>query len=59
MTGRVLASDLTRDWYHAHGPWRRETNGGPVTAEILTTHVGSLPRSAEVTGLLFAAERGE
>jgi 5-methyltetrahydropteroyltriglutamate--homocysteine methyltransferase len=30
-----------------------------VTAEILTTHVGSLPRSAQVTDLLFAAERGE
>ena len=30
-----------------------------MTAEILTTHVGSLPRSAEVTDLLFAAERGE
>jgi 5-methyltetrahydropteroyltriglutamate--homocysteine methyltransferase len=30
-----------------------------VTAEIRTTHVGSLPRSAEVTDLLFAAERGE
>jgi 5-methyltetrahydropteroyltriglutamate--homocysteine methyltransferase len=30
-----------------------------VTAEIKTTHVGSLPRSAEVTDLLFAAERGE
>ena len=26
---------------------------------ILTTHVGSLPRGAEVTELLFAAERGE
>jgi 5-methyltetrahydropteroyltriglutamate--homocysteine methyltransferase len=26
---------------------------------ILTTHVGSLPRNAEVTELLFAAERGE
>ena len=26
---------------------------------IATTHVGSLPRSAEVTELLFAAERGE
>lgn len=26
---------------------------------ILTTHVGSLPRSAEVTELLFACERGE
>ena len=30
-----------------------------MTAEILTTHVGSLPRSAEVADLLFAAERGE
>ncbi len=30
-----------------------------MTAEIRTTHVGSLPRSAEVTDLLFAAERGE
>lgn len=27
--------------------------------DILTTHVGSLPRSAELAGLLFAAERGE
>ena len=27
--------------------------------EIKTTHVGSLPRSAEVTEVLFAAERGE
>ena len=26
---------------------------------IKTTHVGSLPRSAEVTELIFAAERGE
>jgi 5-methyltetrahydropteroyltriglutamate--homocysteine methyltransferase len=26
---------------------------------ILTTHVGSLPRSAEVTDLIFAQERGE
>lgn len=26
---------------------------------ILTTHVGSLPRGAELTDLLFAAERGE
>ena len=26
---------------------------------ILTTHVGSLPRGAELTELLFAAERGE
>ena len=26
---------------------------------IATTHVGSLPRSAAVTDLLFAAERGE
>lgn len=26
---------------------------------ILTTHVGSLPRSAEVTELIFAAERGD
>ena len=30
-----------------------------MRAEIRTTHVGSLPRSAEVTDLLFAAERGE
>ncbi len=30
-----------------------------MTAEIQTTHVGSLPRSAEVADLLFAAERGE
>ena len=30
-----------------------------MTAEIRTTHVGSLPRSAEVADLLFAAERGE
>jgi 5-methyltetrahydropteroyltriglutamate--homocysteine methyltransferase len=28
-------------------------------SRILTTHVGSLPRSAEVTELIFAAERGE
>ncbi len=28
-------------------------------ATIQTTHVGSLPRSAEVTELIFAAERGE
>ncbi len=28
-------------------------------ARIQTTHVGSLPRSAEVTDLVFAAERGE
>src|SRR5918994_1839638 len=28
-------------------------------ARILTTHVGSLPRSAEVTDLVFARERGE
>ena len=26
---------------------------------IRTTHVGSLPRSAEVSDLIFAAERGE
>ena len=26
---------------------------------IATTHVGSLPRSAEVTDLIFAKERGE
>jgi len=26
---------------------------------ILTTHVGSLPRNAAVTDLIFAAERGE
>ena len=30
-----------------------------MTLEIKTTHVGSLPRSANVTELLFAAERGE
>jgi 5-methyltetrahydropteroyltriglutamate--homocysteine methyltransferase len=30
-----------------------------MTAEIRITHVGWLPRSAEVTDLLFAAERGE
>ena len=30
-----------------------------MTAEIRTTHVGSLPRSAEVTELVFAAERDE
>jgi 5-methyltetrahydropteroyltriglutamate--homocysteine methyltransferase len=29
-----------------------------MTARILTTHVGSLPRSAAVTDLVFAAERG-
>ena len=26
---------------------------------ILTTHVGSLPRNAEVTELIFAQERGD
>jgi 5-methyltetrahydropteroyltriglutamate--homocysteine methyltransferase len=30
-----------------------------MTDRILTTHVGSLPRSAEVTDLIFAAERGD
>ncbi|MDP3676977.1 MAG: cobalamin-independent methionine synthase II family protein [Novosphingobium sp.] len=30
-----------------------------MTDRILTTHVGSLPRSAAVTDLVFAAERGE
>jgi len=30
-----------------------------MTARIMTTHVGSLPRSAAVTELVFAAERGE
>ena len=30
-----------------------------MTNRILTTHVGSLPRSAAVTDLVFAAERGE
>ena len=30
-----------------------------MTTAIRTTHVGSLPRSAEVTELIFAAERGE
>lgn len=30
-----------------------------MTGRILTTHVGSLPRSAAVTDLIFAAERGE
>lgn len=30
-----------------------------MSNRILTTHVGSLPRSAAVTELLFAAERGE
>src|SRR5829696_8489003 len=34
-----------------------ETEGVLVTAEITTTHVGSLPRSAEVTDLLFVDER--
>ena len=29
------------------------------TERILTTHVGSLPRSQEVTDLLFAQDRGE
>ena len=30
-----------------------------MSNRILTTHVGSLPRSAEVTELVFAAERGD
>ncbi len=30
-----------------------------MTSPILTTHVGSLPRSKAVTDLVFAAERGE
>lgn len=30
-----------------------------MTDRILTTHVGSLPRSEDVTDLIFAAERGE
>ena len=30
-----------------------------MTDSILTTHVGSLPRSAAVTDLVFAAERGD
>ncbi|GGM10387.1 cobalamin-independent methionine synthase II family protein [Nakamurella endophytica] len=30
-----------------------------VSDGLLTTHVGSLPRSAEVTELIFAAERGD
>lgn len=30
-----------------------------MTDHILTTHVGSLPRSAAVTDLVFAAERGD
>jgi len=30
-----------------------------VTDRILTTHVGSLPRSAVVTDLVFAVERGD
>ena len=30
-----------------------------MAARILTTHVGSLPRSADVTELIFAVERGE
>lgn len=30
-----------------------------MTARILTTHVGSLPRSSAVTDLVFGAERGE
>jgi len=30
-----------------------------VTDRILTTHVGSLPRSAAVTDLVFAVERGD
>ena len=29
------------------------------TERILTTHVGSLPRSQAVTDVLFARERGE
>jgi 5-methyltetrahydropteroyltriglutamate--homocysteine methyltransferase len=34
--------------------WRKTMPG-----HILTTHVGSLPRSADVTDLIFAQERGE
>ena len=30
-----------------------------MTSRILTTHVGSLPRSAAVTDLVFALERGD
>jgi 5-methyltetrahydropteroyltriglutamate--homocysteine methyltransferase len=30
-----------------------------MTSQILTTHVGSLPRSSAVTDLIFAQERGE
>ena len=30
-----------------------------MTTRILTTHVGSLPRSAAVTDLVFAHERGD
>ena len=30
-----------------------------MTDRILTTHVGSLPRSKAVTDLVFAAERGD
>ena len=30
-----------------------------MAERILTTHVGSLPRSAAVTDLVFAQERGE
>ena len=30
-----------------------------MTDRILTTHVGSLPRSSQVTDLVFAAERGD
>ena len=30
-----------------------------MSSRILTTHVGSLPRSAEVTDLVFAVERGD
>ncbi len=30
-----------------------------MTDRILTTHVGSLPRSKAVTDLVFAQERGE
>jgi len=33
--------------------------GGTIVSEIKTTHVGSLPRSAAVTEVIFAAERGE
>ena len=30
-----------------------------MSERILTTHVGSLPRSKAVTDLIFAAERGD